>query len=718
MTPEGVNFAIYSRGAEGIDLCLFNEAGEQTDELPLPDLTEAVFHGFLPGAGAGTRYGYRVSGPYDPSTGNRFNPSKLLIDPYTRALDGMVDATGDVLAYVPGTDGDLTPSAGDSAPYVSKSVVIDPAFDWGDDAPPRTPMKDSIIYEVHVKGFTKQMASIPEHLRGTYAGMANIEAITYLRDLGVTAVELLPIHAAVDDGMLVSRGLSNYWGYNTLAFFAPNPKYGHASDPVEMIREFKGMVKALHAAGIEVLLDVVYNHTCEGNHLGPTLSFRGIDNLAYYRVSSKDRRFYVDFTGTGNTVNTQHPQALKLVMDSLRYWVEEMHVDGFRFDLAPALGRENPEFDRWSGFFDAVSQDPCLSQVKMIAEPWDLGPDGYQVGGFPFGWSEWNGQYRDEVRAFWRGDGGQLGDFASRVLGSADIYEPSGRQATASVNFVVAHDGFTLEDLVSYKDKRNQANGEDNKDGGDHNLSANYGVEGPTTDEAVLTLRDRQKRNMLTTLLLSLGVPMICGGDEIGRTQQGNNNAYCQDNEISWYDWRLDQRKSDLLDFTKRLIALRKSQVTLRRRTFLDGERLRPSGYKDITWIRPDGKEMQERDWDLGYARALAVRLGGDAIDDLDPFTGDPVVGDTLLLLVNASENGVLFRLPRVPHRVGASWETLLDTFSVTGKPEQDVYAGGVTVTIPDRSMLVLRQISAGQGGRALGRRRSGDLPGSSESNG
>ena len=703
---EGVNFAIYSRGAEKIELCLFDEQGNETGRCALPDLSEAVFHGYLPGCRPGTRYGYRVYGPYEPSTGNRFNPAKLLIDPYGLALDGLTDATGDIFAYKPGPgpDQDLNPSETDSAPFVSKTVVIDSSFDWGDDAPPRTPFTDTIIYEAHVKGFSKQLTTIPEELRGTYAALANIESTNYLRDLGITAIELLPIHAALDDGMLVSRGLRNYWGYNTLSFFAPDPRYGHATDPHELIREFKGMVKALHQAGIEVILDVVYNHTCEGNHLGPTLSLRGVDNLAYYRVSSEDRRYYVDFTGTGNTINAQHPQALKLIMDSLRYWVTEMHVDGFRFDLAPAIGREDPEFDRWSGFFDAVRQDPVLSRIKMIAEPWDLGPDGYQVGGFPIGWSEWNGEFRDEIRAFWRGDGGQLGDFASRVAGSADIYRRSGRPATASINFVVAHDGFTLEDLVSYAEKHNEANGENNRDGHDHNLSRNYGVEGPTDDPGILAVRDRQKRNILATLFLSQGVPMLCGGDEIGRTQQGNNNAYCQDNEISWFDWVLDERRLNFLEFTRKLIALRKSQVTLRRRTFLDGERLRPSGYKDITWIRPDGKEMLEDDWELGYARALAFRLGGDAIDDLDPETGEQLVGDTLLILANASDNGVLFRLPRVPHRVGASWETLLDTFSPIGEPSQRVFAGGVTVTVPDRSLLVLRQLSTGESGRALER--------------
>jgi glycogen operon protein len=598
-----------------------------------------------------------------------------------------------VLDYNLDDEGYLSPNDVDDADSVPKCVVVERAFDWGDDQRPRTPLKDSIIYEVHAKGFTKQMTDIPEELRGTYAGLANVAATGYLKELGVTAIELLPIHAFVDDGPLVDRELRNYWGYNTLSFFAPDPRYAASTDPQGVIDEFKGMVKAMHAAGIEVILDVVYNHTCEGNHLGPSLSFRGIDNPAYYRISPEDRLYYIDFAGTGNTVNVQHPQVLKMVADSLRYWVEEMHIDGFRFDLAPALGREDPQFDPWSGFFDVIRQDPVLSTVKMIAEPWDLGPDGYQVGGFPLGWNEWNGRYRDEVRAFWRGDGGKLSELASRVAGSADIYKPSGRPATASINFIVAHDGFTLRDLVMYEQKHNEANGENNQDGHDDNLSANYGVEGPTDDPEIEALRWRQQRNLMATLLLSVGVPMICGGDELGRTQQGNNNAYCQDNEISWYDWDLSQEQRDLLEFTKRTIALRKTQDAVRRRTHLDGHRHRASGYKDITWIRPDGKEMQARDWNIGYARALAFRLGGDAIDDLDPKTGDHVIGDTLLVLLNASLNGVLFRLPRVPHRVGPSWEAVLDTMSPTGEPQPEPYAGGVTVTLPERSMLVLRQI-------------------------
>jgi glycogen operon protein len=693
LVDDGVNFAVYSSNATAIDLCLFDEHDAQIAQLPLPDRSEHVFHGFLPGAGAGTRYAFRAHGAFEPESGHRFNPAKLMIDPYALALAGRADPLGPVLDYVQDADGALRADGTDDAASVPKCVVIDGSFDWGNDRSPRTALKDSVIYEVHVKGFTQRLPGVPEHLRGTYAGLANVAATDYLRQLGVTAVELLPVHTFLDDGTLVSKGLTNYWGYNTLSFFTPDSRYASATSPQDVIAEFKGMVKALHAADIEVILDVVYNHTCEGNHLGPSLSFRGLDNAAYYRLSPADRLYYVDYAGTGNTVNVQHPQVLKLVADSLRYWVEEMHIDGFRFDLAPALGRENPEFDSWSGFFDVIRQDPTLSRVKMIAEPWDLGPNGYQLGGFPIGWSEWNGQFRDEVRLFWRGDGGQLGELASRVAGSAEIYRPTGRPPTASVNFIVAHDGYTLRDLVSYVEKHNEANGEGNRDGHDHNLSSNYGVEGPTDDPAVNTIRARQQRNLMATLLLSLGVPMICGGDEIGRTQQGNNNAYCQDNEISWFDWDLGQEQLDLLEFTKRVIQIRRSQPALRRSTHLDGSRQRASGYKDITWIRPDGKEMQAKDWNIGYARALAYRLGGDAIDDLDPATGEPVVGNTLLVLLNASENGVLFRLPRVPHRVGPSWEALLDTTHPTGFCENALYNGGVTVTVPDRTLMLMRQL-------------------------
>ncbi|MGH2551742.1 MAG: glycogen debranching protein GlgX, partial [Thermomicrobiales bacterium] len=519
LVDGGLNFAVYSSTATAIDLCLFDESGTQIIQVPLPDRSEHVFHGFLPGGEIGTRYGYRVHGPFEPSNGLRFNPAKLQIDPYAMALDGTADPLGPVLDYSIGSGGALEIEQTDDADSVPKAVVIDRSFDWGDDRFPRTNLKDSVIYEVHVKGFTETMPGVPEELCGTYAGLANVAATDYLKQLGVTAVELLPIHTFLDDGTLVSKELKNYWGYNTLSFFTPDRRYAAATNPQEVIAEFKGMVKALHAAGIEVILDVVYNHTCEGNHLGPSLSFRGLDNQAYYRLSPANHLYYVDYAGTGNTVNVRHPQVLKLVADSLRYWVEEMHIDGFRFDLAPALGREDPDFDTWSGFFDVIRQDPVLSHVKMIAEPWDLGPNGYQLGGFPSGWSEWNGQFRDEVRLFWRGDGGQLGELASRVSGSAEIYRPSGRPPTASVNFIVAHDGYTLRDLVSYVQKHNEANGEGNRDGHDHNLSSNYGVEGPTDDPVINAIRARQQRNLMATLMLSLGVPMICGGDEIGRTQ-------------------------------------------------------------------------------------------------------------------------------------------------------------------------------------------------------
>jgi glycogen operon protein len=692
---DGINFAVYSSTAQSIDLCLFDADGVEQVRTALPARTEHVFHGFLPAAPIGTRYGFRAHGEFDPAKGLRFNPAKLLVDPYAIALDGEADAHGPIFDSVVHDDGRIEIDETDDAVAVPKGVVIDRGFDWEGDRAPRTPLKDSVIYEVHVKGFSKLLNGVPEALRGTYAGLGCEASVNHLRDLGITAVELLPIHAFIDDGMLRSKGLSNYWGYNTLNFFAPAARYAAATTSQGVVDEFKGMVKALHAAGIEVILDVVYNHTCEGNERGPSLSYRGLDNRAYYRLVSNNPLYYVDYAGTGNTINAAHPQVVKLIADSLRYWVEEMHVDGFRFDLASILGRESPNFDTWSGFFDVIRQDPVLSRVKMIAEPWDLGPNGYQVGGFPSGWSEWNGQYRDEVRLFWRGDGGQLGELASRIAGSADIYRRSGRPPTASINFITAHDGFTLRDLVTYAQKHNLANGEENRDGADHNLSANYGVEGPTDDPLIRTLRARQQRNLMATQLLSIGVPMLLGGDEINRTQQGNNNAYCQDNEISWFDWSMDKEAQQMLAFTKRAIELRRSQPALRRATELDGQRLRESGYKDITWLRPDGKEMQPRDWNVGYARALALRFGGDAIDDLDPATGRPVVGNTLLILLNASENGVLFRLPRVAHRVGASWEALLDTCSPTGEPATLEYNGGVTVTIPDRSLLVLRQLTA-----------------------
>ncbi|MCC6705401.1 MAG: glycogen debranching protein GlgX [Thermomicrobiales bacterium] len=703
VAANGVNFAVYSSRAERIDLCLFDELGLETGRYTLPVRTDHVFHGFLPNAGAGQRYGFRAHGPWEPDRGYRFNPAKMLLDPYAMALDGRTDSTGPLLDYRIAEGGAWLIDEVDSAPAMVKGVVLDRSFDWSGIGKPNTPLHESIVYEAHLKGFTKRMPGVPEALRGTYAGLANVAASDYLKRLGVTAIELLPLHAFLDDAALVERDLTNYWGYNSFAFFAPDPRYAAARDPQGVVDEFKGMVKALHAAGIEVWLDVVYNHTAEANHQGPTISFRGLDNPAYYRLSDASPMHTIDFSGTGNTVNLQHPQVLKLVADSLRYWAVEMQIDGFRFDLAPALGREAPAFDPWSGFFDVLRQDPVLAGVKLIAEPWDLGPDGYQLGNFPSGWSEWNGQYRDTVRAFWRGDDGRIGEFARRFGGSTDLFGAAHRSATASINFVTAHDGFTLRDLVSYREKHNAANGEENRDGHDDNLSLNYGVEGPTNDAAIDVLRGRHQRNMLATLLLSIGVPMLLGGDEIGRTQRGNNNAYCQDNEISWIDWDVSPLNSDLLAFTRRLIELRRCEPVLQRRALLNGERPAPRAERDIVWYRPDGKEMQARDWAVPYARALAVKLAGNAIADLDATTGLPIQGQTLLVLFNASDNGVLFRLPRGANRVGAAWEPLIDTTDPRGEPGLIAMPGGVPVTVPDRTLMLFRELPSRPRSRGKG---------------
>jgi glycogen operon protein len=701
---DGINFAVYSSHAERIELCLFDDAGLETDRLTLPVKTDHVFHGFLPGGRAGQRYGFRAFGAWIPEHGLRFNPAKLLIDPYALALDGQSDATGPLLDYQITDDDAWLIDETDSAPFISKSVVLDRSFDWAGIGKPQRPMHETIVYEAHVKGFTKLMQDVPEELRGTYAGLANISAIDYLQRLGITAVELLPVHAFLDDSVLVERDLKNYWGYNSFGFFAPDPRYAATHDPQGVVDEFKGMVKALHAAGIEIILDVVYNHTAEANHQGPTMSFRGLDNPAYYRLVEGSPLYYIDYAGTGNTVNVQHPQVLKLVADSLRYWAEDMQIDGFRFDLAPALGRESPAFDPWSGFFDVLRQDPTLSHVKLIAEPWDLGPDGYQLGHFPNGWSEWNGQYRDTMRAFWRGDDGQLGEFATRFSGSADMYRAAGRDASSTVNLITAHDGYTARDLVTYVEKHNLANGEDNRDGHDHNFSMNYGVEGPTDDDAIETLRWRHQRNLIATLLLSIGTPMLLGGDEFGRTQQGNNNAYCQDNEISWFDWDFQEPQSQFLEFTRKMIELRRSEPVLKRRALLNGQRLRPGAEKDIAWYRPDGKEMAVRDWAVPFARSLSVKLGGNAITDLNPETGEPITGRSLIALINASENGVVFRLPRGVNRVGPAWEPVIDTFDPEGNPSLEPQAGGVTVTVPERSLMIFRELPPKPRSRARSR--------------
>ncbi|MFN8533972.1 MAG: glycogen debranching protein GlgX [Dehalococcoidia bacterium] len=650
----GTNFALYSEHAELVELCLFS--GEAEQRLVPPGRTGHIWHCYLPGVEPGQRYGYRLLGPYDPEAGLRFNATKLLLDPYARALDGEVNWRGPVFSYPRGRD-DLTRDDRDNTHAVPKSLVIDPAFDWGDDRPPDTPWSRTIIYEAHVKGFTKLHPKVEPALRGTYLGFSSPAVIDYLQTLGVTAVELLPVHAFIDDRWLRDRGLVNYWGYNTIGFFAPEARY--AIDPAggNQVREFKQMVKALHAAGIEVILDVVFNHTGEGNHLGPTLSFRGIDNQTYYRLVASRPRFYVDYTGVGNTVNSPHPQVLQLIMDSLRYWVQEMHVDGFRFDLATTLAREEHHVDRLGSFFDAVHQDPVVSRVKLIAEPWDIGEDGYQVGRFPVLWTEWNGRYRDAVRAWWKGDAGLAPEMGYRLTGSSDLYQGDGRHPWASINFVTCHDGFTLTDLVSYDRKHNQANGEENRDGSDHNLSWNCGHEGPTDDLAIVRLRDRQRRNFLATLLLSSGVPMVLAGDEIGRTQRGNNNPYCQDNEISWVDWDLEPWQVNLLEWTGRVIRLRQSQPVLRRQSFFQGTVSDGRGAKDITWLRPDGQEMTGDDWFRADLHAFGMVLAGDSVGELDE-RGRPVTGDTLLVLMSSAPSSVRFLLPWSP----GAWELVEDT--------------------------------------------------------
>lgn len=666
---EGTNFALFSEHATGVRLCLFEDRPESEIQIPMHEVTAHVWHGFLPGTSPGQRYGYRVEGPYEPEEGHRFNSSKLLIDPYAKALHGQVDWSAPMFGHrlTGGEDADLVRDAQENAYGVPKGIVIDPGFDWGDDRPPKTPLHRSIIYELHVKGFTKRHPDIPPELRGTYAGLGHPQAIEHLTRLGVTAVELLPVHAFLDDKHLVDRGLHNYWGYNTVNYFSPDARYSSCGDTGGQVNEFKQMVKTLHAAGIEVILDVVYNHTAEGNHLGPTLSFRGIDNQSYYRTVEDDPRYYMDYTGTGNTLNARHPQVLQLIMDSLRYWVLDMHVDGFRFDLASALAREFHDVERLSAFFDVIHQDPVISQVKLIAEPWDIGEGGYQVGNFPVLWAEWNGRYRDTVRGFWKGDERGPAEMAYRLTGSSDLYQTDGRRPYASINFVTAHDGFTLADLVSYEQKHNLDNGEDNNDGSDDNISSNYGVEGPTDDPAINAIRIRQQRNFIATLLLSQGVPMLCGGDEIGHTQHGNNNAYCQDNEISWLDWELDDHKRELLDFTRQMAELRHQHPSLRRPKFFQGRRIRGTDIRDVNWLRPDGQEMTDEEWEQEWIRTLGMLLAGGHLDVLDE-SGDPAVDDPLLLLLNAHDERVRFELPDLPDRraaeggAGHSWRLMIDT--------------------------------------------------------
>jgi isoamylase len=693
---SGVNFALFSENATGVELCLFDDAGVER-RIAIRERTDQVWHVYVPQARPGQRYGYRVDGPWDPAAGHRFNRAKLVLDPYARAVEGRFQWSDALFGYTIGhADADLARDDRDSALGMPKGVVIDPAFTWGADRPPRIPWNETVIYELHVKGFTARHPDVPEELRGTYGGVVSPAALDYLRGLGITAVELMPIHHFVTDKHLLDRGLENYWGYNSIGFFAPEVRYARAGVAGDQVREFKTMVKALHDAGIEVILDVVYNHTAEGNQLGPTLSFRGIDNAAYYRLVPDDRRYYMDYTGCGNTLNMTHPRTLQLIMDSLRYWIQEMHVDGFRFDLASALARELDDVDRLGAFFDIIHQDPVISQVKLIAEPWDLGEGGYQVGNFPVLWAEWNGIYRDNVRAFWKSDEGQAAGMAYRLTGSSDLYGRGGRRPYASINFVTAHDGFTLHDLVSYNDKHNEANGEDNRDGHDHNLSWNCGVEGPTTDPAVTALRATQVRNFLATLLLSQGVPMITAGDEIGRTQGGNNNAYCQDNEISWLDWTLDRSRRELLEFVRYVLRLRRRHPVLRRRQFFFGRRIRGSEVKDLSWFRPDGKEMTDDDWANSFTRCFGLRLAGDAIADVD-HEGAPIVDDTLMILVNAHHEPMEFVLPA--HRRGARWDVLLDTRSSTGRRRHRPLRGGDRYDLGARCLTMLR-LEHAPGGR------------------
>ncbi len=688
---RGTNFALFSEHAESVELCLFSapDASAETERITLPERTDMIWHVYLPGLPPGQLYGYRVSGPYDPQKGLRFNPHKILLDPYAKAIGRELCWGDGLFGYRVGDpQEDLSLDERDNAALAPLAVVIDPAFTWGDERRPNMPWNETVIYEVHVKGFTKLHPDIPEELRGTYAGLATEPAIRYLRDLGVTAVELLPVHQHVDARHLVERGLSNYWGYDTLAYLAPHAGYAAARTPHEQVREFKGMVAALHAAGIEVILDVVYGHTGEGNHLGPTLSLRGIDNAAYYRLVADDSRHYMDYTGCGNTLNMMHPRVLQLIMDSLRYWTLEMHVDGFRFDQASALARELHEVDRLGAFFDIIHQDPVLSQVKLIAEPWDLGEGGYQVGNFPVGWTEWNGRYRDTVRRFWKGDGGVVSEVATRLCGSSDLYERNGRRPYASINFVTCHDGFTLHDLVSYNDRHNEANGEENRDGIGENLSWNHGAEGPTDDHEIVTLRERQKRNFLAFLLLSQGVPMICAGDELGRTQKGNNNAYGQDNEVSWLDWNLDQPRRTLLDFTRKLIQFHAAHPTLRRRKFFQDRQIRGAAEKELMWLRPDGAEMTDEEWRSDAVRTLGVRLSGEFLDMIDE-SGERVRDDTLLILFNAHHETVRFTL--APRDRLASWQRVFDTADPAAEAAE--WSGERPYEVAGRSLVVFFQV-------------------------
>ena len=682
---EGVNFALYSEHAEKVELCLFDISGRREIlRVPLPEQTDMVWHGYLPEIRPGQLYGYRVYGPYAPRQGHRFNPHKLLLDPYGKQVQGALNWTDSHFGYRIGhKQEDLSFDRRDNAAGMPKNRVIDSAFTWGADAPPRIPWHETLIYELHVKGFTMCHPDLPAHLRGTYAALSTAPVIEFLTRLGVTSIELMPVHSFVDDRHLVDRGLRNYWGYNSIGFLALEPRYLSTNS----IREFKTMVKTLHSAGLEVILDVVYNHTAEGNHLGPTLSLRGIDNTTYYRLVPDDPRYYMDYTGTGNTLNMRHPRVLQLIMDSLRYWVLDMHVDGFRFDLAATLARELHEVDRLGAFLDIIHQDPVLSQVKLIAEPWDLGEGGYQVGNFPVGWAEWNDRYRDTVRGYWKGDGGLVGDLAYRITGSSDLYAHSGRRPYASINFVTAHDGFTLQDLVSYNEKHNEANGEENRDGANNNLSWNCGVEGPTEDINIQALRAKQKRNLLATLLLSQGVPMIYAGDPIGHSQMGNNNAYCQDNPTSWLNWNLQPQDRDLLAFVQRMINLRKRHPVFRRRRFFQGRPIKGANIKDLLWLSPGGKEMSEDEWRDPAVRCLGMLLSGQGLDETDE-RGRKVGDENFLVLLNAHHEDVRFTLPAsVP---STRWSAWMDTSRDGGLRPADSHHAGAVYPLQARSLVVL----------------------------
>lgn len=686
---SGVNFAVFSEYATKVELCLFDSANSKVESkrIPLPEQTDIVWHGYLPDVEPGQLYGYRVHGPYDPASGHRFNPNKVVLDPYAKAMGRDVQWSDAMFGYEIGDPrADLSFDARDNAGESPLGVVIDTSFNWGSDRPLRTPWHKTLIYEMHVRGFTKLHPGVPAALRGTYAGVVSDEALRHLLKLGVTAVELMPVHHHADDRFLVEKGLKNYWGYNTLSYFAPDSRYVAAKTPQDGIREFQRMVRTLHEAGIEVILDVVYNHTAEGNHLGPTLSLRGLDNANYYRLMGDNQRYYMDFTGCGNTLNMRCPRVLQLIMDSLRYWVQEMHIDGFRFDLCSALARELYEVDKLGAFFDIIHQDPVLSQVKLIAEPWDLGVGGYQVGNFPVLWTEWNGKYRDTVRKFWRGDGHTVSEMATRLCGSSDLYSLSGRRPYASINFVTCHDGFTLHDLVSYNEKHNIANGEGNRDGESKNESWNCGYEGPTDNVAVNQLRMQQKRNFITTLLLSQGVPMLLAGDELSHTQKGNNNAYCQDNELSWLNWELNSDEEDFLEFVCRIIQIWRENPVVQRRKFFQGRQIRGASVKDIAWLAPDGREMTDEAWNAGFVRCLGLRLDGQMTDEVDE-RGRAIQGTTMLVLLNGDHNSLPFKLP--PLQSYESWQPILDTARVTRSYSR--LPPGSTYALQARSMVVMQ---------------------------